>query len=201
MFSNRQRVLVLVVMIVAVLLLVFLGTHHCPSSGLAFTAERRSFHRLKNRTTLPKETDFDSNVTLAAMLRPGADESRWSTTRAARIEGFVVSVGQAGVELANCYVRRDIHINMALSPDAPPNQQVVMEVTPWMKDWAQQRGWDWSAPQLKKELVGRWCAFEGWLLFDTNHAGESENIAPGRPGNWRGTAWEIHPITSLQILR
>lgn len=76
-----------------------------------------------------------------------------------------------------------------------------MEVTPPMQDWARSQGWDWSAEKLERDLVGRWCRFEGWLFFDASHTGESENIAPGREGNWRGTAWEIHPITKFEVLR
>lgn len=179
----------------------FLGTHHCPQDGLAFTADRRALHRLKNRTALPQNSDFDPNVTLESLLQPGNDQARWSTSRAGKIEGYVVSVGEAGVELANCYVRRDIHINIARSQDAPVTEQVVMEVTPPMLDWARSRGWDWSAGTLERQLVGRWCRFEGWLFYDITHAGESENIAPGRSGNWRATAWEIHPITKFEIIR
>jgi hypothetical protein len=42
---------------------------------------------------------------------------------------------------------------------------------------------------------------EGWLLFDREHAGESENTAPGRAANWRATAWELHPVTKIEIIR
>jgi hypothetical protein len=38
------------------------------------------------------------------------------------------------------------------------------------------------------------------MLFDTEHVGESENTAPGSPGNWRATAWEIHPVTGITLL-
>lgn len=199
--KRRRYILVALSIVVLTSAWLFLGTHHCPQDGLAFTAERRAFHRLKNRTALPQESDFDARITLESLLQPGNDQARWSTLRAARIEGYVVSVGEAGVELANCYVRRDIHINLARSLDAPLTEQVVMEVTPPMQDWARSRGWDWSADILERELVGRWCRFEGWLFFDSTHAGESEHIAPGRSGNWRATAWEIHPITKFEIAR
>ena len=76
-----------------------------------------------------------------------------------------------------------------------------MEVTPRMRSWAVEWGWDWSAATLKKELVGRRCRFEGWLLFDREHADESENTAPGARANWRATAWELHPVTSIEVLK
>jgi hypothetical protein len=181
----------------------FMAERYCPAEGIAFTPDRREVHRLKNRKALPQETDFDPGVTLSALLQPGDDSNRWSTSHAARVEGYVVSLANAGVELANCYApcRRDIHINIALRRDAPVSEQVVLEVTPELRKWAATQGWDWSEAKLKQELVGHWCSFEGWLFFDKHHAGESDNIAPGRRGNWRATAWELHPVTNFKVLR
>jgi hypothetical protein len=76
----------------------------------------------------------------------------------------------------------------------------VLEVTPRGSRRAVEWGWDWRVATLKRELVGRRCRFEGWLLFDRGHADESENTAPGARGNWRGTAWEIHPVTRIEVL-
>ena len=160
-------------------------------------------HRLKNRTAIPQPADFDNAVTLAKMLQPGDDRARWSQTRAARVEGYVVSLASGPLELTNCYLpcSRDIHIHLGLRPDAPPREQVVLEITPRMQEWARQQGWNWSEETLRVELLGHWCSFEGWLLYDSYHAGEAENTAPGQPGNWRATAWEIHPITKFEIRR
>jgi hypothetical protein len=179
----------------------FLLKYHCPPSGIAFTKERRDLHRLKNRTTLPQALDFDERVTLTSLSQPGNDIARWSASRAARIEGYVVSVAAARTELANCYCARDTHIHIASRPNAPPREHVVLETTPRMEAWARSRGWDWSAETLKRELTGRLVRFEGWLLFDSGHAQESENIAPGRQYNWRATAWEIHPVTKLDVMK
>lgn len=174
---------------------------HCPASGFAFSAERRELHRLKNRTTIPQPADFDTAATLEKMLQPGNDHNRWSVTRAAKVEGYVVSLANGPIELTNCYVpcSRDIHIHIGLRPDAPPREQVVVEITPRLQEWARGQGRDWSEATLRRELLGQWCSFEGWLLFDSHHAGESENIAPGRADNWRATAWEIHPITDFAV--
>ncbi|HEX8183310.1 MAG TPA: hypothetical protein VF747_01125 [Blastocatellia bacterium] len=163
----------------------------------------RAFARLKNRTILPQQTDYDAEVTLASLLEPGNDRQRWHTSRAAAVEGYVITVARGGIESANCYslFKRDIHIEIALHPDAPPRERVVLEVTPCMREWAERQGLDWSESALARDLVGRWCYFEGWLFFDSGHAGESENIAPGRADNWRATAWEIHPVTKFSAVR
>lgn len=172
-------------------------------SGCAlFPASKRALIELKNRTAIPAASDYDGAVTLEAMLRQGDDTRRWSSSRAAIIEGYVIAVSAARVEAANGFLpnKRDVHIDLALRRDAPPRERVILEVTPAMRDWARQRGWDWSSDALRRDLVGRRCRFEGWLLFDIEHAEESENTNPGGAGNWRATAWEVHPITSITIV-
>jgi hypothetical protein len=182
---------------IAFLVILFVALrNYCPTSGVALTAQRREFQRLKNRTVLPGQTDFDTQVTLESLLQPGADQSRWTTSRAGRIEGYVVSVSAGPLEAANCFCRRDIHLMIAPRPDSPPREQVVVEITPRMETTK-----EWSLEQLQRELSGRRVRFEGWLFFDALHAGESENTAPGRANNWRGTAWELHPLTKIEVLK
>lgn len=60
---------------------------------------------------------------------------------------------------------------------------------------------DWSEKNLQATLVGHWVEFEGWLYFDVGHADQAENTAPGNSTNWRGTAWEIHPVTRILVVR
>ena len=183
-------------------LLALLPAGACPGAGAALTPGGREFMRLKNRVGEPRPEDFDASVTLDALLRPGGDRWRWSESRAGRIEGYVVEVVAGGVEAANCYSyrERDIHIHVAPRPGAPRTEWLVLEVTPRARLRAAEHGWDWSESALQAELLGRRCRFEGWLLFDREHASESENTAPGARGNWRATAWELHPVTALQVL-
>lgn len=199
-----RRTLLVVGVVVAVLLIVWVVLmQNCPSAGIALTARARDLHRLKNRTTFPQAADFDPRVTLDALLQRGEDTNRWSTDRAARIQGEVIDVAHAGSEAANCFspCRRDIHILIATSKGAAKTEQVVLEVTPKLNDWAVQQGMDWSEQTLRAQLIGHWCEFEGWLFFDAGHAEESENISPGKPDNWRATAWEIHPLTKITVIR
>lgn len=189
-------------MLVILALPLLIAQYICPPRGIALSDGGRAFNGLKNRTALPREADFDDRITLAELLRHGEDRERWSTSRAAAVEGYVVEVREGGVESTNCFsfIRRDTHIEVALRPDSPPRERVILEVTPPLRDWAKGRGMDWSHEALARELTGRRCRFEGWLLFDINHAGESENTEPGRAANWRATAWEIHPVTNIKVL-
>jgi hypothetical protein len=206
MFSKRRsyRAVVLLLLSAVVLLLgVFLTKLSCPRQGISFSQEERAIHELKNRTALPQDADFDAQITLSSILRPGEDRNRWSTSRAGKVEGFVVDVRKGGIESTNCFSPwgRDTHVHLALRTDAAPREQVVLEITPGIRSWAKRQGWDWSEATLRRELIGHWCYFEGWLFFDSGHAGESENTAAGRANNWRATAWEIHPVTDLKIVR
>lgn len=201
---TRTRVLLLVGVLIPLLLIAWLVlAQNCPSAGIALTVRARDLHRLKNRTALPQPADFDSRITLDALLQPGDDTNRWSINRAARIQGEVIDVAYAGTEATNCFSpsRRDIHIDIATRKDVAKNERVVLEVTPPMREWARQQGMDWSAETLHAQLVGHWCEFEGWLYFDVGHAEEAENTAPNKPKNWRATAWEVHPITKITVIR
>src|SRR6185369_4809148 len=131
--------------------------------------------------------------------------------RAARIDGYVVSVNSGPLELVNCFCRRDAHINVALQPQASAREIVVLEVTPTVRDLISRTSnhetpdqspvlTDWSTETLQKKLTGHWVRFEGWLFYDGQHESEAENTAAGREANWRATAWELHPITRIEII-
>ena len=163
--------------------------------------DKRAFNAMKNRTARPVPEDFDPAVTLEALIEPGDDRARWSQQRAAAVEGYVIRVIDAGIESANCFslTRVDAHIELAARPDAPANQRVIAEITPPMRDWARRQSLDWSTSALQRTLTGQRVRIEGWLLFDDEHDEESENTRPGDSRNWRATAWEVHPVTSIQI--
>ena len=203
MLVRSRRFLVTGGVVAVVFLIWVVLALNCPSAGIGITRRAWEQHRLKNRTALPQAADFDPRVTLDALLQRGNDRDRWSTNRAARVQGLVVDVAYAGAEATNCWnpCRRDIHILIANRKDAPKIDQVVLEVTPNMRDWAAAQGIDWSEETLKAQLVGHWCEFEGWLFFDLGHDEESENVAPGNAENWRGTAWEVHPITRIRVVQ
>jgi len=200
---RRSKLLIVASVIGVVFILWVILALNCPDAGIGLTRRARHLHYLKNRTRLPEAADFDASVTLDALLQPGDDSDRWLNERAARVQGQVLDVAYSRMEATNCYnpCRRDIHITIANRKEAPKNEQVVVEVTPNLDDWAIQQGHDWSEKTLQAQLVGHWCEFEGWLYFDVGHAEEAENTAPGNAENWRATAWEIHPVTKITVIR
>ena len=54
-----------------------------------------------------------------------------------------------------------------------------------------------AVAQDASEQMGQ---IRGWLFLDQIHADEAENTTPGRKKNWRATAWELHPVTSIEVL-
>lgn len=177
----------------------------CPVKGDAVSTGVRALNRLKNRVATPVTRDIDSTATMGALLAPGDDRGRWSERRAATVMGYVRDVKVGGVETVNCFAKtpdhRDTHIELVTDPEDGARLPLIVEVTPWWRRHAASGGANWSTDSLQALLRGRWVRVTGWLLFDTEHKHQAENTAPGRVGNWRATAWELHPVTGMEVVR
>lgn len=177
----------------------------CPVRGDTVRPAVRTLNRLKNRVAAPVARDIDSTVTLGALLAPGDDRGRWSERLAATVVGYVRDVKVGGVETVNCFAKtpdhRGTHIELVTDPADGGQLPLIVEVTPWWRRPAASRGRNWSTDSLRALLRGRWVRVTGWLLFDTEHTRQAENTAPGRVGNWRATAWELHPVTGIEVVR
>ena len=176
----------------------------CGMEGDARSLGVRALDRLKNRYTQPNPEQIDSRITLAAILAPGNDISRWKVKVGAEITGYVWDVKRGGVESTNCSARddadRDTHIELVLNPmHNGGSARMIVEVTPRWRFLMRERGTDWSTRALRDRFLGHWVKVRGWMLFDAEHQRDSENTAPGKAGDWRATAWEIHPVTSIEV--
>src|SRR6516165_3509349 len=177
----------------------------CGMEGDARSLNVLALDRLKNPYSAPSPTDMDSAITLAAIFAPGNDISRWKVNEGAEIIGYVSDVKRGGIEATNCHARddadRDTHIELVLDPmHSGRSLPMIVEVTPRWRYLMSQRGTDWSTRALRDRFLGRWVRVRVWILFDVEHQRESENTAPGRAGNWRVTAWEIHPVTWIEVV-
>jgi len=115
----------------------------------------------------------------------------------------IVKVG--GVESVNCHTHdpkyRDTHIVLTYDPlQDDESKHVIVEVTPQWRALIKSYGVDWTTPTPHRHLVGRWIRVTGWLFFDEEHANAARNTGVEGSHIWRATAWEIHPITTIQIL-
>ena len=90
-----------------------------------------------------------------------------------------------------------IYVNATATKDE--RHAVIVEVTPRVRYLRQQQGVDWSTETLAREYTGKHVRITGWLFYDAEHENAAENIE-SRPNNWRGTCWEIHPVTAIDLL-
>jgi hypothetical protein len=107
----------------------------CGMEGDASSPAVRELNLLKNRYTAPEPQEIDPRVTLAAMLEPGDDRTRWNDHHAAEITGYLWDVKVGGVETVNCHAsdppERDTHIELVLDPrNGSEDRRVIVEVTP-----------------------------------------------------------------------
>ena len=179
--------------------------HGCGMEGTARSKKVRELNELKNRYNFPEGKDFDKKVTLKAMLNPENDIHRWNENKAAEIIGYVYNVKLGGVESCNCEAKdklyRDTHIELILDPnETAENKRVIVEVNPRIRELMKEKGINWTTQALRKKFLGRWVKVQGWLLFDEEHVKQSENTNPGNARNWRATAWEIHPVTNIEVV-
>ena len=117
---------------------------------------------------------------------------------------MVTDVQYGSTDTSNCEATSPAYsttqIRIAVTGDAPANRRVVVEITPRWQEAMAGVGVNWGTATLINTLVGRKVRVVGWMLFDTEHANQSENTSPGNPNNSRATAWEIDPVTVLEVL-
>ena len=175
----------------------------CPPGGDAIDSMGVELNRLKNRETKPDHVLVQGS--LSKVLQLGDDYLRWSSDVGVVIEAVVVGVRSGPVESCNCHATadslRDTHIELAMDVGERRGWRLmVAEVTPRWRSVLRTRGEDWSTEGLRVRLLGRRVRVTGWMLFDLEHAGDSRNTAPRGRGNSRATAWEIHPVTAIELL-
>jgi len=185
--------------------------NHCPMKGTAGVEPYITRNRLKNRFIFPKQSEFDPQITLQEMVKPGVDTGRFSPSKAGKITAYVYNVDYGGMEACNCTtkVKKYIDTHITLTPD--PNHtkgkyRVIVEVTPriraMMLNGTDTEGHslsvsDWPTDSLRSRLLHQWVEVEGWYFFDWEHTNAAQNTHKGKH-NWRATCSEIHPVTGIR---
>jgi hypothetical protein len=131
----------------------------------------------KSRPAAPKEADIDKAATAEALLAKNA-KGDWSDAKGATLAGYVVMVEK----------EEDGDIKIFLAA-----KQGEMCATGWMF-LEVPTSWQKNDPSLSEKslraLVGKKVKVTGWLFFDEK--------AGGAP---RGTKWELHPVTSIEVAK
>jgi hypothetical protein len=138
-------------------------------------AESAKTQALKDRRTSPTPQDIDGSITLKSMLEKNRAED-WPDSKAAAIEGYVLRTAQKR--------DGDYHIVIAeTANESDPKNELIVEVTPY---------WQHAVPALAEDkisgLVSRRVRLTGWLFFDPNETHQ------------RGSRWELHPVTDIEII-
>lgn len=175
----------------------------CGAEGSAVRSDVRAINRKKNRDGFPTDAQINRSVTFGAMLAAREAPATFREGEAAEITAYVSDVKIGAVESVNCKAKdhwhRDTHIELTLDPNDAnnPAKILVVEVTPRFRQAMKDRGIDWSQQALRDNFLGRWVTVRGWLFYDALHADESAGA--GSSKIWRGSPWEIHPVTDLRV--
>lgn len=177
---------------------------------------------VKTLTRLKEFTELDDHM--PDDLKPGhnaehAEElAALGQGRIHAVVGFLYLVIVSGAESTNCQLdgegETDYHIHIGFDAAAAKRlregwrptkaethelQQtsVIVEMTPHYRKWHQPT---WSDDALAP-LVGRQVKVVGLLLADNEHAKAKDSCAhPNRDKRcWRGSIWEIHPVTEFYV--
>ncbi|HET7845540.1 MAG TPA: hypothetical protein VFL14_15390 [Xanthomonadales bacterium] len=134
--------------------------------------------KMKARTTMPAAADMDAAVTLDAMLAKKTPDGL-SSAKGATVEGHVMQVEREE--------DGDYHIVLAAKAgETDTNKWVIVEVP---KAW-QEKSPDAMGGKALRSLRGKHVRATGWLYWEP----ETEGPDP------RGTRWELHPVTKIEVL-
>ena len=108
------------------------------------------------------------------------------------IEGYLADAKEQGPESTNCHgsdsANVDWHVWLTQAAGQDRSGSIVVETTPRVRP--QHPGW--SISRLKQIAQNRQhVRVSGWLMMDQEH--------PDQLGKTRGTLWEIHPITRIEV--
>ncbi len=112
------------------------------------------------------------------------------------LEGWLVDVVEEGPESSNCELDtcewHDWHMWLVRTDGEATNKNrlraVVVEVTPRVRALTP----NWILTSVKTLARTRQnVRISGWLMWDPDH--------PDQVGKTRGTTWEIHPVTRIEV--
>jgi hypothetical protein len=183
----------------------------CPFNGNGFDPDQ---YALKNRTDIPASYHDVTWDAIRNLPFPGKDDlanhapkhrKDWLSEQVAliqpfegipvRVVGYVVAIRQQNTgagEGTNCKFHKvgdvDTHVALVKSFGDGEGDAIVVEWTPrFLKDhpkWKNTRLEPWRDSERPVRI-------SGWLMVDPDHW--------DMIGSYRGTFWEIHPITRIEV--
>ena len=163
-------------------------------------------NREKNRYTTPLDIEDMTVAQIEAIPASVLDESErkkrmnWAgpaedyvekeERRGVRVTGYLIRAKESGDESCNGYSEalHDYHIWISDAPTSDKASGMIVEVTPRWKSVRPQ----WQLRTFEKLSNDHAkVRVTGWLMWDEEH--------PDEVGKSRGTQWEIHPVTNVEV--
>jgi len=181
------------------------GSGPCPPQGDATKPKAQRVNEQRARTDEPSDDDIDETADISALIAPGDDSLRWQADTAVEIGAFVLDVRDGGPTSANCHssdpAEHDTILDLSPGPNvADKSHRIIAVITPRWRRLMARNEVDWSTRAIRAKYVQRSVTIRGWLLFNADVAARSLNTAPlTGAGVTRATAWEIHPVTAIDL--
>lgn len=181
------------------------GSGSCPPQGDAKKAKIRHYNELGARLEEPSDDDYDDTADIDALIAPGDDSLRWESDTAVEITAYVVDVRDGGATSANCHsadpANHDTILDLAPGQSVSDNShRMIAVITPRWRRLMARNQIDWTTGAIRAKYLQQYVRLRGWLLFNPDAASRSVNTAPlAGAGVTRATAWEIHPVTGIEL--
>jgi hypothetical protein len=150
----------------------------------------------------PTDEQIDDTVTLEALVEPGDDSLRWTGRSGAEIEGFVIDIHSPRPAGSCPAPGADAETILELTTDPnvfdPPHRFSAIVTTGWRQRMPP-AGKDWKRRTLQARYLRRNVRIRGWLEFAREQAPCAVNTADFGAAATRATAWQIRPVTSIEL--
>ncbi len=172
---------------------VYADISSCPLEGNATQTQKKALNRLKNRDSMPSKV---KELTVNEFIKL-SDAQRLKNEDGIALVGYVLGAKQSGAESPNCgsETDRDWHVwigndkpEIGANPKTLRSNSVVVEPTP--RTIRANRTWNLKT-LLKLSKQGAKVRITGWVMYDPEH--------PSEIGKTRGTIWEVHPVTKIEV--
>ena len=166
---------------------------NCPVTGDNKNKDHMAADSLKNRSAIP---DSYTTMTVAKLLSMMYSNNT-SQNQAVAVKGYIMDVKDGGQESCNCESKdfKDTHIYLVSNKnETKASKAVIVEVTPRLRA---ELG---TTKELKEKYLNQQVIVYGYLFCDTEHK-QNSTVDKGGGLHWRGTVWEIHPITKIELVK
>ena len=163
----------------------------CPVGGSTTNLRHMAADSLKNRSEIPDKYKI---MTVTQLLKMKYS-NKTSQHQAVSVKGYIMDIRDGGMESCNCKSSdfRDTHIYLVNDEsETKDSKAVIVEATPRMR---MELG---TTNELKDKFLNHQVTVFGYLFCDQEHK-QNSAVDHGKGLHWRGTVWEVHPITKIEL--